>query len=117
MVRRLYSLAGYCALPLLLVYLWWRGRADPHYRLRWSERFGHVGKPRPATGAVLVHCGSVGEVLAKHGDPEIWDPEGNPVKADAADAAPAKPSPKKTKSQRAAPPRTSSQQKRERRAS
>jgi len=64
MVRRLYSLAGYCALPLLLVYLWWRGRADPHYRLRWSERFGHVGKPRPATGAVLVHCGSVGEVLA-----------------------------------------------------
>jgi 3-deoxy-D-manno-octulosonic-acid transferase len=64
MMRRLYSLAGYCALPLLLGYLWWRGRADPHYRLRWSERFGHVGNAGPATGAVLVHCGSVGEVLA-----------------------------------------------------
>lgn len=64
MARRLYSLAGYCVLPLLLAYLWWRGRADPHYRLRWSERLGHVGHPGPATGAVLVHCGSVGEVLA-----------------------------------------------------
>lgn len=64
MARRIYSLAGYCVLPLLLAYLWWRGRADPHYRLRWSERFGFVGRSRLATGAVLVHCGSVGEVLA-----------------------------------------------------
>ena len=64
MARRLYSLAGYCILPLLLVYLWWRGRADPHYRLRWAERLGRVGHPGPARGAVLVHCGSVGEVLA-----------------------------------------------------
>ncbi len=37
------------------------------------------------------------ESWREDGDPEIWDPEGNPVKADAADAAPARPSPKKTK--------------------
>ncbi len=53
--------------------------------------------PAKATIIVVGPRKEVGEVLAKHGDPEIWDPEGNPVKADAADAAPAKPSPKKTK--------------------
>ncbi|MEP6969841.1 MAG: lipid IV(A) 3-deoxy-D-manno-octulosonic acid transferase [Betaproteobacteria bacterium] len=57
-----YQLAMWCATPLLMAYLWWRGRADPQYRLRWPERFGRL---TPAsTGAVLVHCGSVGEVLA-----------------------------------------------------
>ena len=57
-----YQLLLCCAAPLLLVYLWWRGRADPQYRLRWRERFGRLSPT--ATGAVLVHCGSVGEVLA-----------------------------------------------------
>lgn len=62
MARALYSLAMVCAAPLLLAYLWWRGRADPQYRLRWNERLGRSTVPVP--GAVLVHCGSVGEVLA-----------------------------------------------------
>ncbi len=60
--RRLYSLAGYAAVLPLLVYLWWRGRRDPHYRLRWSERFGFA--TAPTAGVVMVHCASVGEVLA-----------------------------------------------------
>lgn len=60
--RALYGLAMVCATPLMLAYLWWRGRADPQYRLRWHER---LGRPTaPGRGAVLVHCGSVGEVLA-----------------------------------------------------
>jgi len=63
-MRRVYSLLGDCTVPLMLAYLWWRGRKDPHYRRRWGERFGLVGGLSLRHGAVLVHCGSVGEVLA-----------------------------------------------------
>jgi len=63
-MRRAYSLLLAAAVVPLLVYLWWRGRADPRYRLRWAERFGHAGAGAARPGVVLVHCGSVGEVLA-----------------------------------------------------
>lgn len=62
LARIAYQVAMACAAPLLLGYLWWRGRADRQYRLRWGERLGWVA--RAHTGAVLVHCGSLGEVLA-----------------------------------------------------
>lgn len=62
MMRRLYSLLLAAATLPLLAWLWWRGRADPGYRARWGERFGRAAAPR--RGVVLVHCGSVGEVLA-----------------------------------------------------
>lgn len=67
-------------LPLILFHLWWRGRSDPAYRKRWSERFGRVpargGRrrwrerfglvPERASRAPLiwVHSVSVGETLA-----------------------------------------------------
>ena len=64
LMRGAYSLLlAVAALPLL-AYLWWRGRADPGYRQRWGERFGHAGTGAARPGVVLVHCGSVGEVLA-----------------------------------------------------
>jgi len=63
-MRRAYSLLLAAAAVPLLLYLWWRGRADPRYRQRWAERFGHPGVVTPRPGVVLVHCGSVGEVLA-----------------------------------------------------
>lgn len=63
-MRRAYSLLLAAAALPLLAYLWWRGRADPRYRQRWGERFGHTGADAARTGAVVVHCGSVGEVLA-----------------------------------------------------
>lgn len=62
MMRRAYSLLLAVATLPLLAYLWWRGGADPRYRQRWNERFGRAGVPR--RGVVVVHCGSVGEVLA-----------------------------------------------------
>lgn len=63
-MRQAYSLLAYCAVLPLLAYLWWRGRSDPAYRQRWGERFGHVHGPAARQDAVLVHCASVGEVLA-----------------------------------------------------
>lgn len=64
LMRWAYSLLLAAALLPLLAYLWWRGRADPRYRQRWGERFGHAGTDAARTGVVVVHCGSVGEVLA-----------------------------------------------------
>ncbi len=63
-MRQAYSLLLAAATLPLLVYLWWRGRADPRYRQRWGERFGHAGADAARAGVVVVHCGSVGEVLA-----------------------------------------------------
>ena len=59
-----YSLLAYCTTPWVLLYLWWRGRKDPGYRLRWRERFGLQGAAARHQGGVLLHCASVGEVIA-----------------------------------------------------
>lgn len=53
-----YRLAWYAALPLVLVYLLWRGRRDPAYRRHWRERFG---AGQSMAGAVWVHAVSLGE--------------------------------------------------------
>ena len=63
-MRRAYSLLAYCAVVPLLVYLWWRGRKDPGYRQRWGERFGWHQVPAHHQGGVMLHCASVGEVIA-----------------------------------------------------
>ena len=63
-MRRAYSLLAYCAVAPVLAYLWWRGRKDPGYRLRWRERLGLQGLPLQQQGGVVLHCASVGEVIA-----------------------------------------------------
>ncbi|MBB5211127.1 lipid IV(A) 3-deoxy-D-manno-octulosonic acid transferase [Microbulbifer hydrolyticus] len=80
-MRHLYTWFFRLSLPLMLLHLWWRGRADPAYRKRWSERFGLVPKrpetrrrwrerfgvvPDRASRAPLIwiHSVSVGETLA-----------------------------------------------------
>ncbi|MGY6409588.1 MAG: 3-deoxy-D-manno-octulosonic acid transferase [Alkalilacustris sp.] len=55
----LYRLLWWPALPLLLGYLWLRGRRDPGYRRHWAERFG--GGP-VLPDAVWVHAVSLGEM-------------------------------------------------------
>jgi 3-deoxy-D-manno-octulosonic-acid transferase len=63
-IRWLYSLAWWLALPLVLGRLWWRGRKEPGYREHWRERLGFAGvaaSPRPT---LWVHAVSVGETRA-----------------------------------------------------
>lgn len=64
MARFLYSIAWWLALPLVLLRLWKRGRAEPGYRQHVSERLGFY-KPLPQrTPIIWVHAVSVGETRA-----------------------------------------------------
>lgn len=65
MPRSLYALAGTLLLPFLLLKIWWRGRAEPGYRLAWRERLGFYGKEAPPTAPLIwVHAVSLGETHA-----------------------------------------------------
>ena len=55
-----YGLAWGLGLPLVLLYLWRRGRKDADYRANIAERFGLYGAPM--RGAVWVHAVSLGEL-------------------------------------------------------
>ncbi|MEZ5536098.1 MAG: lipid IV(A) 3-deoxy-D-manno-octulosonic acid transferase [Thiolinea sp.] len=63
--RFLYSLAFYLLQPLLWLHLLWRGRKNPAYYRRWSERAGFVDAPEnPAVPVICLHAVSVGETMA-----------------------------------------------------
>jgi 3-deoxy-D-manno-octulosonic-acid transferase len=59
------ALAAYAALwvlglPVVLVYLWRRGRKDADYSANIAERFGFYSAPKP--GSIWVHAVSLGEL-------------------------------------------------------
>ena len=62
-MRLLYTLIFYCALPLVMLRLLWRGLKAPEYWRRWSERFGFF-QYEYSPGAIWLHAVSLGEVLA-----------------------------------------------------
>lgn len=62
-MRRIYTFLFYCALPFILIRLWWKGKKNPGYRLRWRERLGFISPP-PIIGNVLwLHAVSLGEMI------------------------------------------------------
>ncbi|USE70318.1 3-deoxy-D-manno-octulosonic acid transferase [Pseudoalteromonas maricaloris] len=64
MARRLYSLLLLVLAPILLSYLYFiRGRKNSGYRTHFTERLGFNSNKLPQH-AVVIHCASVGEVLA-----------------------------------------------------
>ncbi len=62
MLRIIYSVLFYLAVPLLLLRLLWRSRAVPEYRRRWCERFAYFPKPKPH--GIWIHAVSLGEFVA-----------------------------------------------------
>ena len=60
-MRFLYSVILYLISPLLMMYLWLRGRKNSGYRSRWFERFA---LSEVSQSDVLFHCVSMGETLA-----------------------------------------------------
>ena len=63
MARFFYTLIYSLLLPVFVARLWWRGRANPGYRQRISERFGYIPH-HPQKGGLWIHAVSVGETLA-----------------------------------------------------
>ena len=49
--------------PAYVLRLWWRGRAEPLYRVAIGERFGRY-RDAPTAGAIWVHAVSLGETRA-----------------------------------------------------
>jgi 3-deoxy-D-manno-octulosonic-acid transferase len=67
MVRIFYSLALLIISPLIVFYLYvLRGKKNPGYRHHFKERFGFVSRSlfNESSRPLLIHCASVGEVLA-----------------------------------------------------
>lgn len=62
-MRFFYTLALYCALPVLLLRLAVRGLRYGDYHRRWHERFGFIRAPERTRG-MWVHAVSLGEVNA-----------------------------------------------------
>ena len=62
-MRKLYSLLIYLITPLALLYLAFRGLRSRDYLKRWPERFAFFAAP-DATGGIIVHAASMGEVNA-----------------------------------------------------
>ena len=64
MIRRLYTIAWYLAMPLALVYLLWRSRRQPEYRRHLGERFGAHRARADLQPLIWLHAVSVGETRA-----------------------------------------------------
>jgi 3-deoxy-D-manno-octulosonic-acid transferase len=58
----IYDCIWYLALPFVALFLSWKGRKNPAYRQRWSERFGFYRFGEPVD--IWLHAVSVGEVVA-----------------------------------------------------
>ena len=61
-----YRLTWAVLLPVVLVYLWRRGRKDPDYRSHLAERFGFYGRTLPQ-GVIWLHVVSLGETRSAVG--------------------------------------------------
>jgi 3-deoxy-D-manno-octulosonic-acid transferase len=64
--RWFYSLLLGLLSPVYGLRLWWRGKAEPMYRMAWSERWGFYGSASDAEprGRLWIHAVSLGETLA-----------------------------------------------------
>ncbi len=66
MLRALYTLLVYLALPFLPLRLWWRGRREPLYREHVGERYGRYPRTdvAPRRPVFWLHAVSLGETRA-----------------------------------------------------
>lgn len=62
--HRIYRVVIRLLLPVILAWLWWRGRAEPGYRTSLDQRLGLIEIPEDGRDGVLLHAASVGEVMA-----------------------------------------------------
>lgn len=64
LLRYIYTLGYYVAIPGLLLRLWWRSvRYNRDYRARWQQRFGYIPRLQ-ASQVIWIHAVSMGETIA-----------------------------------------------------
>lgn len=63
MLRRLYSMLFYLAVPLVVLRALYKTRKNKHYMDRFKERFGYIEQDI-VPGGIWLHAVSVGEVIA-----------------------------------------------------
>ncbi len=65
LARGAYSAVAFLAMPFAALYLLWRSRRQPEYRLHWAERFGIARYPKkPERPLIWIHAVSLGETRA-----------------------------------------------------
>ena len=64
LMRYLYTLLFYTALPFVLLRMLWRSRKIKGYRYRLLERFGYIDALDPNEKSLWLHAVSVGEAIA-----------------------------------------------------
>lgn len=62
--HRVYRLVWLALAPGLVIWFWWRGRKEPAYRQRITERLGWIPVIPSNAGCLWIHAASVGEVNA-----------------------------------------------------
>lgn len=90
--RGLYSGLMWLLVPIFLLRLFWRGRQNPSYRQRISERLGFVPQRNLAKPCIWLHAVSVGETIAarplvdqllkEYPDYDIWITTTTPTGSD-----------------------------------
>ena len=64
-VRAVYTAVAFLAMPFAALYLLWRSRRQPEYRLHWAERFGFARYMHNGELPVIwIHAVSLGETRA-----------------------------------------------------
>ena len=63
MARIVYSLILYILSPLVFAHLWHRGKKNPAYRQRLTQRLGFYRQAKQQA-TIVFHCASLGEVIA-----------------------------------------------------
>lgn len=64
MLRYIYSILFYLAIPLILLRLLWRSIVIPQYRQRWYERFSLFRTDKKQQKGIWIHAVSLGEFVA-----------------------------------------------------
>ena len=64
-VRAAYTALAFIAMPFAALYLLWRSRRQPEYRLHWAERFGFARYAQNIERPLIwIHAVSLGETRA-----------------------------------------------------
>lgn len=63
MIRIIYTVIFYLAIPFIYAFFWFKGRQNHEYRQGFAQRMGWYGEKSLLSPSIIIHCASVGEVV------------------------------------------------------